>query len=366
MVGNDASHILMAGGGTGGHLYPALAIADEIAKLKPDTEFLFLGTRGKIEARVVPQRGYAFRTIWISGFQRRLTLDNLLFPLKVLVSLVQSFFVIRRFHPDIVIGTGGYVCGPVLFVASLLRIPTVMHESNSYPGVTVRLLATRATKIFVAFEDVKRWLKRVDHVTVIGTPTREILGTVSGSDSRDFFKIDRSKNTLLVFGGSLGAASINNAVLDTLDALLDADIQMIWQTGQGDYEQIRQAIGKRFVGWVGPFIDRMEYAFGAADLVLCRSGATTLAELTRVGKPAILVPYPHATGDHQTHNARSLADAGAAIMINDSDVRQNLKTAVLSLLGDRERLADMGKACGRLGRPDAGKAIASTILEMIA
>jgi UDP-N-acetylglucosamine--N-acetylmuramyl-(pentapeptide) pyrophosphoryl-undecaprenol N-acetylglucosamine transferase len=364
-VGNDAPHILVAGGGTGGHLYPALAIADEIKKLRPAVEFLFLGTRGKIEARVVPQRGYAFRTIWISGIHRRLTIDNLLFPLKVLVSLVQSFFVIRRFRPDVVVGTGGYVCGPVLFVASILKIPTVIHESNSFPGVTTRMLATRATKIFIAFDDAKRWLKRTDHLTLIGTPTREILGAVSQSESREFFQIDPNKKTLLVFGGSLGAASINNAVLEALDDLLGKDIQLIWQTGYSDFERVQTAIGTKTVGWLGAFIDRMEYAFGAADLVVCRAGATTLAELVRVGKPAIVIPYPHAAGDHQTHNARSLAEAGAAVMITDHDARQKLKSVVIDLMSDPGRLVNMGSTSARLGKPDAGRAIATTILEMV-
>ncbi len=364
-MGNEAPHILVAGGGTGGHLFPALAIADEIKKLQPDAVFLFLGTKGKIEARVVPQRGYAFRTIWISGFHRRVTIDNLLFPLKVLVSLVQSFFVIRRFRPDVVVGTGGYVCGPVLLVASMMKIPTVIHESNSYPGVTTRLLATRATQIFIAFDEARRWLKRADHVTIAGTPTREILGTVSRSASREFFRIDPNKKTLFVFGGSLGAASINNAVLETLDDLLDGGIQLIWQTGQGDFERVRAAIGYRSIGWLGAFIDRMEYAFGAADLVVCRAGATTLAELTRVGKPAIVIPYPHAAGDHQTHNALSLAEAGAAVMIADANARQTLKTVSLGLLGDPARLENMGTASARLGKPEAGRTIAEAILEMI-
>ena len=364
-MGNNAPNILVAGGGTGGHLFPALAIADEIKKLQPKAEFLFLGTKGKIEARVVPQRGYAFRTIWISGFHRRLTIDNLLFPLKVLVSLVQSFFVIRQFRPDVVVGTGGYVCGPVLFVASILKIPTVIHESNSYPGVTTRMLATRATKVFIAFDDAKRWLKRTDHVTLVGTPTREILGAVARSASRDFFQIDPNKQTLLVFGGSLGAASINDAVLESLDDLLNAGIQLIWQTGQTDFERVRTAIGHKSIGWLGVFIDRMEYAFGAADLVICRAGATTLAELTRVGKPAIIIPYPRAAGDHQTHNARSLAEAGAAVMIADHDARLILKSVTLGLLSDPERLENMSRTSARIGKPEAGRTIAETILEMI-
>jgi UDP-N-acetylglucosamine--N-acetylmuramyl-(pentapeptide) pyrophosphoryl-undecaprenol N-acetylglucosamine transferase len=253
----------------------------------------------------------------------------------------------------------------VLFVASMLKIPTVIHESNSFPGVTTRLLAKRATRVFVAFDDAKRWLKRTDHVTLIGTPTREILGTVSRSASREFFQIDPNKKTLLVFGGSLGAASINNAVLGSLDDLLREGIQLIWQTGQSDFARVRAAIGIRPLGWLGAFIDRMEFAFGAADLVVCRAGATTLAELTRVGKPAIIIPYPYAAGDHQTHNARSLAEAGAAVMIADRDAQANLKSVALALLSDPERLENMGRASARLGKPEAGQAIAETILEMI-
>ena len=356
---------MLAGGGTGGHLFPALAIADEIKRLEPSTRFLFLGTKGKIEARVVPQRGYAFQTIWISGFHRRLTLDNLLFPVKVVVSLVQSLHVIRQFRPDVVVGTGGYVCGPVLFVASLLGMPTVIHESNSYPGVTTRLLAKRATSIFIAFDAARRWLKRTDHVRLVGTPTREVLGTVSREEGRSFFHIAADKKTLLVFGGSLGAASINDAVLQSLEEILAADVQLVWQTGQADYERVRNAVGDRSAGWFGPFIEKMEYAFGAADLVVCRSGATTIAELTRVGKPAIVVPYPIAAGDHQTHNARSLADGGAAVMVRDKDVREDLRETAISLLNNPQRLIQMGDASARLGKPEAGHEIATAILAMI-
>lgn len=356
---------MLAGGGTGGHLFPALAIADEIRRLEPSSRFLFLGTKGKIEARVVPQRGYPFRTIWISGFHRRLTIDNLLFPVKVVVSLVQSLFVIRQSRPDVVVGTGGYVCGPILFVASLLGIPTVIHESNSYPGVTTRLLAKKVTSVFIAFDAARRWLKRTDHVRLVGTPTREILGTVSKEEGRTFFHIAADKKTLLVFGGSLGAASINDAVLDSISELLAADIQLVWQTGQSDYERVRKAVGDRNAGWLGSFIDKMEYAFGAADLVVCRSGATTIAELTRVGKPAIVVPYPFAAGDHQTHNAQSLADGGAAVMIADKDVRKNLKEKAIGLLNDSQRLKQMSKASAQLGKPDAGREIATAILGMI-
>lgn len=364
-VGTSGPNILLAGGGTGGHLFPALAIADEIRRLEPGAAFLFLGTKGKIEARVVPQRGYAFRTIWISGFHRRLTVDNLLFPLKVVVSLIQSLFVIRQFKPDVVVGTGGYVCGPVLFMASLFGIPTVIHESNSFPGVTTRLLAARASAVFIAFEEARRWLKRTDNVVLIGTPTREALGTINKQAGAAAFGLEQGRKTLLVFGGSLGAASINNAVLASLDELGKTGIQLIWQTGQGDYERIRSAIGSKTGIWLGAFIDKMEYAFGAADLVVCRAGATTLAELTKAGKPAIVVPYPHAAGNHQTHNARSLADAGAAVMITDQNLAKEFGPNVLALIENPARLEAMSAESKKLGRPAAGPEIAASIRKLI-
>lgn len=356
--------ILLAGGGTGGHLFPALAIADEIKKLKPEAEFLFVGTKGKIEARVVPQRGYAFETIWISGLHRRLTLDNLLFPVKVVVALVQSFFLIKKFQPDVVIGTGGYVCGPILYVASLLGIPTIVHESNSYPGVTTRMLASRARKVYIAFESTKRWLKNTANVELVGTPTRDALGSVSQEQGCAFFKLDPAKKTVLVFGGSLGAASINSAIVKSLDEIVGAQVQLIWQTGQLDYERINNMLSGKRIGWVDAFIDNMEYAFAAADVVICRSGATTLAELTRIGKPAILVPYPHAAADHQTHNAKSLVDVGAAVMVKDSEVSLNLTSVLLELLTNKEQRMRMSEASLKLGKPNAGHEIAMRVVTL--
>lgn len=356
---------MLAGGGTGGHLFPALAIAEEVQKLEPATEFLFVGTRGKIEARLVPQRGYPFRSIWISGLHRRLTIENLLFPVKVIVSLIQSLMILRKFKPDVVIGTGGYVCGPVLFVATWLRIPTVVHESNSYPGITTRLLASRVQKVYIAFESTKQWLRTIGNVELVGTPTRDSLGSVSKQEGRSFFGLDEHRPTLLIVGGSLGAASINSAVLSSLDVLIRSGVQLIWQTGQFDHERVQQALGSRKVGWLGAFIDRMEFAFGAADAVACRAGATTLAELTRIGKPAILIPYPHAAADHQRHNAQALADAGAAVMIEDHEVAQKFGTTVVDLLNDTSGLKAMSSASRALGRPDAGPIIARKVLEFL-
>jgi UDP-N-acetylglucosamine--N-acetylmuramyl-(pentapeptide) pyrophosphoryl-undecaprenol N-acetylglucosamine transferase len=363
-VASEGPRILLAGGGTGGHLFPALALAEEIRKLRRGAQMLFIGTKGKLEARVVPQRGYPFRTIWISGFHRRLTVENLLFPLKVVVSLVQSLFVIRQFRPDAVIGTGGYVCGPILWVASLLGVPTFVHESNSYPGVTTRMLAGRATRVYIAFEATRRWLKRTDNVELVGTPTRDSLGTVSKEEGRRFFGLGAEGKTVLVFGGSLGATSVNNAILERLDEFHAEGIQLIWQTGEADYQRIRQRVAEKPIGWLGIFIDRMECAFAAADVVVCRAGALTIAELTRVGKAAILIPYPFAAADHQTHNAGSLVDAGAALMIPDREVGQRLKPVLLDLLHDESRVEQMSAASLRLGKPTAGLEIAAKILEL--
>jgi UDP-N-acetylglucosamine--N-acetylmuramyl-(pentapeptide) pyrophosphoryl-undecaprenol N-acetylglucosamine transferase len=364
-VSRESPNFLLAGGGTGGHLYPALAIAEEIKALAPASKFLFVGTKGKIEARVVPQRGYPFHPIWISGLERRLTLGTLVFPLKLVVALAQSFVLLKRFRPDVVIGTGGYVCGPVLYAASLLGIPVVVHESNTYPGLTTRLLAHRATKVLVAFDQTTRWLKRKDNVERVGTPTRAELTRSRREKAIEFFRLDPNKKTVLVFGGSLGAASINDAIIGLLDELAENKAQLIWQTGQADFERVRSQVSEKIIGWVGAYIDRMEHAYAAADLVVCRSGALTIAELTRVGLPAILVPYPRAAEDHQTENARTLVHAGAAVMVNDVEIQATLGVELFQLLQDDARRNAMAEASRKFGQPDAGKDIARKILELV-
>jgi UDP-N-acetylglucosamine--N-acetylmuramyl-(pentapeptide) pyrophosphoryl-undecaprenol N-acetylglucosamine transferase len=362
-VPNEKLKILLAAGGTGGHVFPAIAIADELKKGRPFAEFLFVGTRDKIEARVVPQRGYALAFIWISGFHRSLTADNLLFPVKVIVSLVQSFFLIRKFQPDIVIGTGGYVCGPVLYCASLLGVPTVVHESNSFPGVTTRMLSTKATRIFTAFDATAHWLKRKDNIVLVGTPTRDVLGTVSREEGIKFFKLDPLKKTVFVFGGSLGAASINEAMTILLNEQRDPALQWIWQTGK--VGPIKNELRLMAYCRIRQFIDAMEYAYAAADVVVCRSGATTLAELTRLGKASILIPYPHAAADHQTYNARTMVDAGAALLIADRDVKIKLWDAVRDLIHDDKKREQMSQASRALGKTDSGREIARQILDVI-
>ncbi len=358
---------LFAGGGTGGHLYPALAIADEVRRRLPEARIIFVGTAGKIESRVVPAHGYPIRTIWIAGFRRSLSPELLTFPLKVLVALMQSILLLRRERPDVVVGTGGYVCGPVGFAAGLLGLPLVLQEQNSLPGATIRLLARRATQVHVTFESTRHFLRRTDNVSVSGNPTRDEIGSKSRAEGAAFFGLDPEKTTLLVFGGSLGAASINSALLNILDTLREMDVQVLWQTGETDFARVQEAVaGRAAAGWlrVVKFIDRMEYAYAACDLAVCRAGATTLAELMRSGTPALLVPYPFAAADHQTVNATTMVEAGAALLCPDRDLSGRLAAMLAELIRDRDRLRAMSRKARSLGRPDAAAVIAGAVITL--
>lgn len=357
----NTATVVLAGGGTGGHLYPALAIAEALKELRPDIRLVFAGTAGKIEERVVPEHGYRFVRIWISGMKRGAMIDNMLLPLKIAVSLVQSLLLMIRERPAAVVGTGGYVCGPVLFASSLMGVFTVLHESNSSPGVTTRMLAGRVSKVYLGFDDARRLLPRARLIATVGTPVRSALRQGTIADARAAFGLAGRKPVLLILGGSQGAASINAAVLSMTDRLLQEGIEMIWQTGQHHYENVVRSLGPRRVGWVGPFITDMARAYAAADLVLCRAGATTLAELTACAKPAVLVPYPHAAGDHQTRNAESLERSGAAVMVPESAL-MTAGDVVLDLLRSSERRRRMSAASAAQARPDAARVMATEIL----
>jgi UDP-N-acetylglucosamine--N-acetylmuramyl-(pentapeptide) pyrophosphoryl-undecaprenol N-acetylglucosamine transferase len=357
--------MVFVGGGTGGHLFPAIAIAEEVKRMKPGARISFVGTKNRIEGRVVPERGYAFDTIWISGFTRSLALKNLLFPLKVLVSLMQSFFLLRRRRPSVVVGTGGFVTGPVVFMASLMGIPTLIQEQNSYPGVTTRLLAGRVREVHLTFEGTKRYLRAGVNAWVSGNPVRQSIGTTARAEGLREFSLSAEKPALLVLGGSLGAASINRAVENNLAALMDLGIQIVWQTGTADYERCAASAS----AWsasvrLQKFIERMEYAYAAADLALCRAGATTVAELTLAGIPSILVPYPHAAADHQTENARALVNGGAAVLIRDADIGEKIVGAIQSLVGDPRKRKAMGEQARALAHPRASTTIASAAIAL--
>ncbi len=330
-------------------------------RMEPSADILFIGTRDKIESRIVPQRGYKFRTIWISGFHRGWNVRNLMFPLKLITAMIQSRSIMASFGPDVVVGTGGYVAGPVLNAAFKFNIPALIHEQNSYPGVTTRMLARNADEVHLTFERSKKYLARIDNVFVSGNPTRDDLMHANREDALRYFTFSARdpRLTLLVFGGSLGAHSINLAIRSLVDRFVEQNFRLIWQTGQHDLPMARDASASHGNGslWVGDFIDRMDYAYEASDLVICRAGATTIAELSLLGKPAILVPYPLASAGHQLENAQSLVDAGAAILLNDDELLERLMPAIVESCA-QDRLRSMSDKSRNLGRPNAAADIA--------
>ncbi len=359
--------VVFAGGGTGGHLYPAIAIADEVHRRHPDAEITFVGTSGKIEARVVPATGYGFATIWVSGFRRALSWSLLLFPIKMLVSVLQSLRLLRRLRPSVVVGTGGYVSGPPVFAATVLGIPALLQEQNSYPGVTTRLLAGRVREVHLTFEASRRFLKRTDNVRLSGNPVRSALIGTGRSEAARFFGLKPSVTTVLVFGGSLGATSVNAAVRRHLKVLLGRGLQLIWQTGRDDASSALQAVrgeGAEDRVKVFPFIEHMEFAFAASDLAICRAGATTLAELALAALPSVLIPYPYAAADHQTENARAMVEQGAALLCPDSEASGRLAELVLGLVDDPGRLQAMASRARSLARPDAAAVLADAVLRL--
>jgi UDP-N-acetylglucosamine--N-acetylmuramyl-(pentapeptide) pyrophosphoryl-undecaprenol N-acetylglucosamine transferase len=331
----------------------------------PATEFLFFGTSGKIEATIVPQRGFPFRSIWVSGFRRSLHPANLLFPLKLVVSLVQSWLALRAFHPDVVVGTGGYVCGPVLYAATLLGIPTVIHESNSYPGITTRFLAARVDRVLSGFERTLSYLPVVRRGETVGTPVRPLKRGISKSVARKSLGLGEDGFVVLVIGGSQGAASVNAVIGSNIDHLRKENIRLVWQTGRSHEMELMNRHEGSGVGVIRGFLDDMESAYAAADLVVSRAGASALAEITVMGKPAILVPYPFAAEDHQTMNAVSMVEAGAAVLVPDSHAGERLIREIIGLKYDPKRLTDMKHASETLARPDAAATIAGKVIELV-
>jgi len=355
----------MTGGGTGGHVFPSIAIADEIKRINPEADILFVGTKKKIESRVVPKRGFAFQTIWISGWSRKVRWESVLFPLKVIVAMIQSFLILKKFKPDVVVGTGGYVCGPVVRTASYLGIPTVIQEQNSFPGVTTRMLAPRATQVHITFDETRKYLKRQDNVYTSGNPTRDELGSITRDQALRKFNFDASRFVLLVFGGSQGAMTINNAIIESMKVLDEYNVQILWITGDVSYKRINQTFRHRKDCIIVPFLDDMAAAYAAASLAICRAGATTIAELTRTGVPSVLVPYPFAAANHQQFNARTLSDQGAAMLIRNDEVISKLPVQLSDLFDAPEKLNEMRNKAKSLGKPDAGRNVAQAIVELV-
>lgn len=355
---------IISGGGTGGHIYPAVAIANELKSRFPEAEFLFVGAKDKMEMQKVPQAGYAIKGLWISGIQRKLTLDNAMFPFKLVSSMGNSFRIIKSFKPDVVIGTGGFASGAVLKVASMLGIPTVIQEQNSYPGITNKLLAKKANKICVAYENLERFFPK-DKMILTGNPVRQdLINEASKSEAIAYFKLDANKKTLLVLGGSLGARRINQLIEKELDFLLSQNIQIIWQCGKlylNDYSKYNEKENVQVVA----FIDRMDLVYAAADVVISRSGASSVSELCIVGKPTIFIPSPNVAEDHQTKNARAISDKNGAILIKESELEAQFETVFSDLISNESKQLELSQNIKKLAKPNATKDIVEEIMKLV-
>jgi UDP-N-acetylglucosamine--N-acetylmuramyl-(pentapeptide) pyrophosphoryl-undecaprenol N-acetylglucosamine transferase len=354
--------IVIAGGGTGGHIFPAVAIAQQLRKMEPDMEILFIGAKGKMEMEKVPQAGFAIEGLDIAGFNRSSLIKNIWLPFKLVKSWLQVRGIFRRFRPDATIGVGGYSSFPVLKYAQSAGIPTFIHESNSFAGRSNIMLGRGAKRVFVATDGMEKFFP-ADRITVSGNPVRASITSVARDrdESVRHFGLDPQKPVVLVVGGSLGARSINEAIAAGVDRILGAGLQLIWQTGKSF-----EAGGAARPGlWVGTFITEMDMAYAAADLIVSRAGAMAIAEITVMGKPAIFVPYPHAAEDHQTANAQSMVRLGAGMMVSDADAPSRLVDAVLELARDKQRQESLKAAAAKLAIRDADQRIARDILETL-
>lgn len=354
--------ILFAGGGTGGHVYPAIAIADAIRTLWPDPVIEFAGTRERMEWRAVPKAGYAIHPITVSGFQRSLSARNLTFPFKLMKGMAQSIHLVRGFEPDVVVGTGGYVSGPVLLAAAMLRRPTLIQEQNAYAGMTNKLLARHASRIHIAFPEARNYFPE-EKCRLTGNPTRQELADADPQEGRSFFRLPPDARVLFVFGGSLGSGAINDAVEENLPGLLETpNLYVLWQTGERYFDALEKRVPDHDRLRLMKYVDRMDLAYAAADLVLARAGAITCSELLVTGTPSILVPSPNVAEDHQTKNALSLQRAGAAELLPEPELHARFGTDVSALLADTPRLEAMAQAARDAARPEAAIDIARDVL----
>jgi UDP-N-acetylglucosamine--N-acetylmuramyl-(pentapeptide) pyrophosphoryl-undecaprenol N-acetylglucosamine transferase len=356
---------ILSGGGTGGHIYPAVAIANELKLRFPTSEILFVGAQDKMEMQKVPQAGYKIEGLWIAGLQRKLTLQNFLFPFKLLSSLWKSRKIIKKFNPDVVIGTGGFASGPLLQVANSCSIPTVIQEQNSYPGITNKLLSKKANAICVAYENLNRFFPN-EKIVFTGNPVRQDLLDIDSKrvDAMGYFKLDAAKKTLLVLGGSLGARKVNQLIEKELDFLFTNDIQVIWQCGKLYYDEY-QNHNKRTNVQVVAFIDRMDLIYAAADFVISRAGASSVSELCLVGKPTIFIPSPNVAEDHQTKNAKAIVDKKGALLIKENELDEKFETTFTDLISNEKLQRELSENIKKLSKPNATKDIVEEIIKLL-
>ncbi len=360
--------VVISGGGTGGHIFPAIAIANALKAAHPDVEILFVGAEGKMEMEKVPAAGYTIIGLPIAGIKRELSLDNLSFPLKLMRSLRKAAEVLKEFQPDVAVGVGGYASGPLLYMATRRGIPALIQEQNSYPGITNKLLAKRVRKICVAYEGMDRFFP-ADKLIFTGNPVRADIRNIVGKEAEaaSFFGLDAGQQTLLIVGGSQGARSINRAICEGLSRLNEAGFQVLWQTGKPFLDEAQSAIRQLGTTRIKAmdFIPRMDLAYSLANVVVTRAGASTVSELCIVRKPAIMVPLPTAAEDHQTHNCLSLVQQHAALLVKDSDASAVLVTTAIDLMRDNDRQQSLSENIAPLAKPDAAHEIALHVLSLV-
>jgi len=355
---------VFTGGGTGGHIFPAIAIADEVKKSFNDAEILFIGAKGKMEERVVPDNGYQIKLIDVSGMQRKNLLNNFKFIKNFIVSLRQSKKILQEFRPDVVIGTGGYVSAPVLYNAAKMGIKSLIQEGNSYPGLATKFLAKRVDKVIINFDETKNYLKDSKKIIHISYPIRSSLKMIDKNEAKKRFNINENNKTLFVFGGSQGASGINKGIENILDSLVKNNINIIWQVGKNDYQRLIK-INKYENVKISEFINDMDFAYSCADLVVCRAGISSLMELSLMRKPAILIPYPFASENHQEKNALSLVNKDAAIMIKEKDINELLGNSILKFINDTEKLNKLAENISSYYDTDAPVKIVNEIKKLI-
>ena len=369
----DKIKIILSGGGTGGHIYPAVAVAEALQRRLGDgVELLFVGAEGKMEMEKIPALGYRIEGLPVAGLQRRLTARNLSLPFKVAASLRKARRVIRSFGADVVVGFGGYASAPVLWSAQRMGIPTLIQEQNSYAGVTNKLLASRARRICVAYEGMERFFPK-ERIVMTGNPLRGRFAEGADPAARKaealaYFGLEADKPVVLVVGGSLGTRTLNNMMKANVERITaEGRLQVIWQTGKFYEREMTEFMqGRSSEGiWRGAFIDRMDLAYAAADVVVGRSGAGTVSELCLIGKPAIFVPSPNVAEDHQTKNALALVDKGAAIYVKDVEAKEKLLPVALETIANPEKLQDLSKNIAKLALPDSATIIAKEVLKLI-
>ncbi len=366
MAEQKTVRIVIAGGGTGGHLYPAIALAEEFER-QSDAQILFIGTSYGLESKVLPGLPYKFKTIWMRGLHRNRIASNILFPARLMVSLIQCTAILMKFRPDAVVGTGGYVSAPALMIAMLLGIPTAIQEQNSFPGLVNRLLGNRVNQLHLTFEESSKHFAGQKQIRISGNPVRGKLNEVSREDGLAKFELSAGRVTLFVFGGSQGARAINDAVQASLQRLMKIEnLQLLWATGAPDWQKIEAAcreVGQRVS--CHAYIDDMASAYAAADFVLCRAGATTLAEIAICGLPALLVPLPTAAAGHQDFNAKSVESAGAAVLLPQKELNEDKIVEIIEeWVSSPEKRASMSAAARKLARPNAAGDIVTEVLSL--